>query len=156
MFCQTHVRHYWNKIWGEKTAHGWIADWSIMLTTMSWYFNQSFYFKRWYHTSRTSQEVHRGELRSCGYSRQNSKSDQSDSKAEDGNGAANVSDGWQCRSVASGELCKESNGRHGNPQWKVGSLTLLFKTQPCGSPTFPWITEGGNFSIWAIVYFTIM
>lgn len=42
------------------------------------------------------------------HSRQNCKSNQSDGKAENGNGAPNVAYNWQCHHVASSKLCRET------------------------------------------------
>lgn len=46
------------------------------------------------------------------YSRQDCKGDKCNGETEDGNGAANVTDGWQRHPVAGGELCMEEH--HGS------------------------------------------
>lgn len=99
----------------EETVYRWMDNLSMMLSIDA----SIHYWHPWFNITHHAQQwIQRGSLRSRWYSRQNSKGDKSDGKAEDGNGAANVSDGWQCRSVAGGELRRETNRRRDEPKRK--------------------------------------
>lgn len=60
------------------------------------------------------------------YSRQNSKGDQGDGEAEDGNGAANITNGCQRHLVASSELHRETGS---STVWSVITKTIIILLQ---------------------------